>query len=857
MGSVLSAEEFYSDAYDFLKDIRDMVEDIRDNIGYGDQSDQITDSNKAISKNNSSRESKKEDSGIGIDIKSVVESINSIDKDKSSLLIQISDKFSAIKPPSGSMNNINSLAGGINEFAQTISGIEIDEGNLENVVKLASSVSAINSMARSIVFNAPFLLLATPISRVFPILLSNIANGIASLDGKLDSMERFPVAMRNIGIGLTIFSLGLTASVALIGYTVLRNPEALLALGAVIGAVSITAYIIGQKSGIINKGAFTIGIMALALPIFALGVSASAKLMEGVGYEGLLLLGGVLGVTALSFGIIGKFAGTILMGALAVGAMGLALWLFAMPLKTISEVVADKDTLWTIPTLITAIGTVFGVAGVASGFILAGALAIGATGVALIALGFGLDKIMSIPNFTEQKAQDFAGSLNALVGVFNEMSLKDLITLPLKLPILAGMGLALIPIGFGIESFLARTKNFTDADADRMTYVISKVSESFATAGSTEGMSKLFGFNVGSNDVERGIESTMKMGKNLDLLSKGIASWRDAKFTKEDIEKVGQNVSNVMNTIPAVFADIGQRERGSGNQIKIGDFQFGVPFTKGDTELGIASTMEMGQNLKNLYDGVVAWKKGGKNDISPQLPGIVSNIVSVLTAIPQAFVKVGEMEAESEKMWGLIDGNMEEGVELVSEMTEPLVALSGILTSFSKGINSGKVSKSVKEIMSGIVSSVDLFTNKRIDSMEMMIEQFEDFNDVLEDHFDIMKKMPKLEIEAFGKHSQAINSLHTMDSSKIDTKLNTGTQYVVKPKPQDVSKIKSDTVSSENKAKAKPKTDAKPKVNKEGDNAEVVRLLSQLVSIASDKRATMEILNILRSGTIKVEDDSL
>ena len=860
--SIITQEEFFGEAFHFLKDIREYVKDISEFLE--DNVSELINNPSKIVESAKSGANKRNDLGINsgsLDIKQFVESINSLDQEKSKSLIELTDKFTDIKPPEKSMANLSLLSEGLNQFVNSVNEISIEEDNLLNMTKLSSAVDSISSLSRSLTFNAPFILIGTGVAKLLPFLLGSLANGLVAMEGKMENIDNFPKTMRDIGIGLTLFSLGVAASIAILGYTVFQNPESLLGLGLVLTAVSLSAYIIGQRSEKKQKGAFAIGIMALALPIFALGVSLSAIMMDGVGADGLLMLGGVLALTALEFGIIGKFAPQILMGALAVAGIAVALWMFASPMKNLAEVisVSDDDILWKAPLLLTGIATVFGVAGLALPFILSGAVGFGAIGLSLIPLAYGLDKALSIKELNQEKVDNFTYTLDAVTGVITNMSLVDLLLLVPKLPILAGMGLALIPMAYGIESFMNRTKNFKDGDADRMTYVISKVSEAFATAGSTDGMSKLFGFNVGENDTERGIESTMKMGMNLDRLATGIGKWRDGKFTKEDVRKVGENVSNVMNTIPAVFADIGQRERGSGNQIKIGGFQFGVPFTSGDTELGIKATMRMGQNLTNLYQGVVAWKKGGANDISPHLPGIVKNISNVLTAIPMAFEKVGEIEAKSSKLMGMIDGNLEDGVELVERMTSPLKSLSNILTSFSKGIDAKKVSANTRDVILGVVHGVDMFTDRRINTMEDMIEQFEDFNDVIKDHFKILRDMPMAQMQAFGKHAESINSLHQLNAEQTVQSFRLGKQFVEKPQTENVTKVRQETVESETQAKksnAKKQTTQATAKKQTTDN-DIKELLMELIKISSNNKPTMDILNYLKTGTIKVEDDSL
>ena len=861
MNSIITQEEFFNDSYHFLKDIRDIQQQILEDLGNKllnslDRIGGIAGTEKIEEENAPNTISSLGSNSTAI--KDAVDSVNSLDDVKAELLLKVSDSFSSLKIPTNKIPDLNSITESLTDFAGGINDLDIDEEKVESYNMLMAMVGSIGSVSRSLTFNAPFLLIATPTAKLLPILFSALARAADAVDGRIDSIERFPRAMRGLGIGLTIFSLGLAGSIAIMGYSVLSKPENLLTLGLVLGAVSTAALVIGMRDREIRRGAVTMGIIGLSLPIMAGGIAISAQLMKGVGAEGLLLMGGVLTATSLMYFFIGKNMGSILKGAVAVGAIGLSLWLLSSPLENLGNMLKDKDVLWTLPVLLTGLGVVYGLAGLAVAFIVPGALAFGAIGLSLIPLGMGLEKIMSIPKFTKEKAENFTHALVSVIKGLSSVPLTSLVTLPLKLPIIAGIGLALIPLASGIESFMSKTADFSEKDADRMEYVISKTSQAFATAGSTNGMSKLFGFNVGKNDIERGVDATMKIGKNLNYLAEGIKVWRDGKFTNEDMELVANNVTNVMNTIPAVFADIGQRERGSSNQIKFGGFQFGVPFTKTDTELGIATTMRMGENLQNLYTGIIAWRQGGENDISPQLPGIIANITSVITAIPQAFVKVGEMEAETEKFFGLIDGNVEEGVELVARMTRPLKSMADILNAFKDGVNADKVALNLSTLMGGIVTNVDDFTDDRLDRLESIIDLVDDLNDAIVDHFKVMSDIPTDDLAAFGDYAKSLKMLSDTDMNKVLKVMEAKKAYIESPAVTNVTNLRRETTIQESRVNTVTKELQSGDKNYTQQLENINLALKELLFAARPMSQVSDVLELLRNGKIRVEvDDDL
>ena len=858
--SIVTAEEYYRDSIGFLEEIRDMQKQVFEELG-GDLMDGIERIVNSLDKINGTGGKEKQGSsgfmdGIGSseEIESSVKAINALDVEKAETLIRTTESLSGFKAPSASsIKNVGDFAGGIGDFLETLENIKVGEDVLEQFRIITEITSGLNSLSRSLALNAPFLLIAMPISKLLPFLLGSISDAIVRVDSRVETMDRFPTTMMKLGLGLTIFSAGLAASALIIGFTALKSPESLLMLGIVMGATALAAYAIGLKSTEINKGSLTIGLMALALPVFALGMVTATNMVQEVGFENVAVLGGLIAITALTFGVIGNFLPVIAKGALAVGIMGLGLWAFTSGLDGIGEIVEDLNVLWALPTLIVGLGVVFAAAGAALLFILPGAIAIGAMGLALIPLGLGLEAVMNIPDFGKDKADNFARTLKSVVQGVSELSLTDLLTLPLKLPVIAGMGLALIPFANGINAFQKNASDFSQADADNMEYVIRKTSQAFATAGSTDGMTKLFGFNVGQNDVERGIESSMMIGKNLNTLAKGISAWRDGNFTEGDIEKVGSNITNVMNTIPAVFAAIGLRERGSGNQIKIGGFSFGMPFTKTDTELGISSTMEMGENLAMLHKGIMAWRTGGDNDITPHLDQIVANITNVLTAIPQAFVAVGKMESENERFFGLIDGDLEEGVELVSRMTRPLEHLATILTSFNAQTDAKVIANHFTILMKGIVTSIDMFTDKRTDRLEDLIDLMEDLNEVIEDHFEALKDLPQDSMEKFGMYAESLRTLGEVDINNAIKVMDLQNQNVERTKTINVTELKRETREVE---RVVNDDDIKKENNEiKIELRELKMLMRQVLSAISGNNSGEDILDYLKSGTIKTEDD--
>lgn len=831
--SIVTEEEYYRDSLSVLIDIRDIQAEIRDSLGSGIDPFGDVDVNTVYDDDNDV----KSISALSENIRSVSDSISSIDVEKA--------------------NAVESLLTAVAGFSVG----QIQERAVESMIGISDSIAS-------------------------------IADNISDID--IESAERFPKVLGHMGLGLVAFSAGLSASILMVGYSIMENPVGVIALAGVIALFGYTSQVIGENAVDVGKGALAMGVMGLGALAFTYGIVESSNAIMNANPLGIIALPLLTAGMGLIYNVIGKNAGSIAMGALAVGAMGASLWIFGEGMQSIDEVFKeDNDILWQFPALIVEVGLAYAGAGSITPLILAGALSIGAMGASLYAFGAG-------------------------VGSVQKLDMSD----------------------------VAETSS-------TMSYAITQFSEAYAIAGSTDGMSKLFGFNVGRNDVERGIDSTMRMGRNMMMLSRGIGEWKNMNLQEGDLELIKGNIESILFTIPAIFSVIGANERGSSNQVKIknpfggGDFQFGVPFTKTDTELGISSTMKIGSNLtelyrgvdvwrkgkisendielikgnvesmlftipaifsaigsadrgstnqikiKNpfgggdfqfgvpftksdtelgikvsegiggtltkLYDGVSSWKVGGKNDISKDLGNITENITNILTVIPNAFKKIGELANEDSKFFGMIDGSMEDGVELVGRMTEPLLALSGIIKSYTSESDFTSGSKNMGRALVTISTSMDSFTSKRIDALSDLNDQFGNLNKNLREHFNIIKGIPKDELLAFDDYTKSIKLLSEVRSKELVEGLKAHNKeiasrreptIVVQNTPWNASGNKGATISGNiPQYSGVPSVTANKNMAQEQQNtmslANVERLLQQIVSVVAKDSNVDEVRMIL------------
>lgn len=591
---------------------------------------------------------------------------------------------------------------GVTMFAKSASMLlEVFAGYNEKQMAAAEAgvgvISLISSsmlgIAGRLVLALPLMVLAIPAALAAKLLVTMLiwsAKSMAELDAK--NIQKGITALNGVAKSILFFA-GALALAAIITIAVVSNPMGLLALVGAIGAFGFAFGMVGKFDKEIKKGSIAVLAMGASLLFFSATVALSAMLMAEVDPMSMLLLGGVLAGTALIYGIAGKFFKEILFGALSFAAIGISLMLLASPLESISKTVQENESfLWQLPVLLGELGLVFALAGIPAVALAMGigAVAFGLVGGALWVLGKGIGSFLEYGTVTEEDANGIEMAIKAVVtGIgqsFEKLSWAQTLAFPLTTAAVGLAGLALIPLGQGIKAYKSLTDGWTDEDSDSLKYTIASITGAFATAGSTEGMSTLFGFNVGSNDTERGIESTMRMGRNLERLSNGIKSWKDMKLEPEDLQNIVDNVTRVLNIIPAIFADIGRKDRESGSSepTSMMGMIFGADFSSSDTEAGIESTMKIGQNLKNLADGITAWKE---MKLTPEeLQPIADNIQRVLNVIPGIFASIGKREKGTNNdtsFLGMLigtdfsDGDIKTGIESTEKLGKTLSDLAG------------------------------------------------------------------------------------------------------------------------------------------------------------------------------------
>jgi hypothetical protein len=190
-----------------------------------------------------------------------------------------------------------------------------------------------------------------------------------------------------------------------------------------------------------------IGIIAIsaALWIASKAFNNFAKMDWGGITKGLVVLGGlVLAAVGL-----GKMKNDILKGALTLGVLDLAIWGMAKALDNFASL--DWTTIGKAFVAVAGFGVLAGVMGAAVEFIVPGAIAIGALGLALMVFGKGLDAV--------------GEGMDKFVEALTKMSQIDALNLALIGPALGAVAVGMAAMGAGsvaagIGNFVGKLLNF-------------------------------------------------------------------------------------------------------------------------------------------------------------------------------------------------------------------------------------------------------------------------------------------------------------------------------------------------------------------------------------------------------------
>jgi hypothetical protein len=484
----------------------------------------------------------------------------------------------------------------------------------------------------------------------------------------------------------------------------------------IMGAMATAFALIGKFGKHITKGSFTILGMGLGMALFGVAM-LSVMWIADIDFMSILKVPAMMMAVGGTFALLGLLAGNIMIGSLTVGVMAIGLGLFGlavMPALAMTQV--DVLDLMKIPLMIGVVGAAVALLGAAAPVILPGSLALAAMSVGLFVFATAIKKLTDIPSLNEESAKGLGNTIRAVIGGviggISAISYADVLQLPLKIGTVLMMSAALGALGTGLGTYQRNNPTWTVEDAKTLEYSIASMSTAFAIAGGSAGAVKVLGFPITRSDLERGVDVSGKMGKALIDVSMGIKSWERLKMDGNRMETVANAIGQVLNIIPASFASIGARERGTKQDIDLWGIKIPSLFDRGDVTRGIKSTKDLGSTLLDLYNGIRGWQK---MDVSPkEVQEISDNISRVLNTIPAVFASLAARDRGSGgtiSYYGLqftnpfSAGDIEYGIAAVTGLGEVLYHLYQGVNAWSPDGENGMTPEKIK----GISRNIDDF----------------------------------------------------------------------------------------------------------------------------------------------------
>jgi len=344
-----------------------------------------------------------------------------------------------------------------------------------------------------------------------------------------------------------------------------------IALGGLIGM----ARLVGEATTGILKGAAAIAILGASLAISAIGF----KMFNDVNWDSLIKGAGALAILGVGAQLLGKMTGSILMGALAITALGAAMWVAGKGFQTFNDLNWEGIAKGAV-----ALGVFAVAAGVMGGFlpvIAAGSLAIALLGGALAVFGAGAW-------VAAQAADVFAEALKKIGDID---------------------GVNLIAVGAGLAAIGAGAVVFAAGMA-------------IATAGSiVTGLMSLFG---AKSPIDR-ILALVPVADKISMVGQGMMNF-------------GTGIGLINENLKAL--DLDALEKFKNVLVEMSDIDIpsldGLSIPQISTE-GIAGTPQQGNTLSNVLNGNSAVTP----EVISQLMSYLSSIENDLSAIRGNTKQVG------------------------------------------------------------------------------------------------------------------------------------------------------------------------------------------------------------------------
>ena len=606
------------------------------------------------------------------------------------------------------------------------------------------------------------------------------------------------IALAVMGVGLLVFGLAYTPfAKATSGVTfgdIGMQVAVILGFGVVFALLG--AYEAGLMTGIpltITLGSIAVAIMGLGLLVFGLGYTPFAKATEGVTLKSVAAQAGVLSALAVVFGVAGLGVIPIVAGAVAFGAVGLALQELGPGLQAMKDVdFTQKDAL-NLTTTLAGVKMAFvgppkggGIGGffksiggaitgtIDAGAMTAAAIGFGAAGIALTKLSVGLKDYQKLDWAADDSLQlttvltgvtgAFAaagGEAATPTGLFGAVFGNAFSPNATKKGInsVMGAGKALTSIAQGLTEFQKLVDSKVDFTVlgEAISTTVGFVQRAFAAVAEEGNVDAggFFGslFGIKKNKVAEGLDAVQGAGSALTGIAEGLTAFQTLVESKVDFDKVGAAISKSVGFVQGAFAAVADQ----GN-VKAGGFWGSLlGIKKNKVQEGIQSVQGAGTELEKIANALSTFS--GIDNVEE----VAGKIGVTLGLVGAAFAKIGGAENEETNSFMFFtwdENKIQKGIEAVDGAGDALTDIAAGLKAFSGDFQPVAVATSVGKLLTSIGTAfTDLYATN-----PFMSSQLEDFSSFIVTLGDVAEK-GQLDKAADGI-SKIADSINKIDIDK-------------------------------------------------------------------------------------------
>lgn len=603
---------------------------------------------------------------------------------------------------------------------------------------LVLTVDAISKIGPAILKFAGYLFLATPLlligaiaAPLFGLALFIIVKVLQMASKPLSDKktQRALIALGDVAKAILLFGIALVLATVLYPVGISALPYIVISLLAIGGV-----FFLLDKMGIDKSMKKTsIGLIFAAGAIVALGLAFLLVdiMMQGMDDPAMTLLmvaGMIVGVAVVMY-LAGKFAKEIFIGSIVMAIAAIPIILLGLAVALFAASVTPDESGWMtiaqIGALVTGVGLVMGLAGVAAPFILAGAAAMIVAGLALVFVSLGaaaMAKLFSSTDMTKMLG-DSGHETEGFMGFGGGRMMSNMEWLMLSIarsftlnpisiasmyataPAMVLVGVALATVAYGIKK-VQDLKIDYDVLPDQIGKLVTVLAGSFGAIGERfpGGRAFLFG---SQSPVADGIDAVLGMGNALSSIAQGVQAMSELKFpvytgtkitsyftlSSDTFKKVNDNINLIVNSLSTTFGELGTKYPGGRKNLMNRIFGGGTQSPVAD---GISAVMGMGDVLTSIAGGVQSMadlkfpiyegtKIVGYTTISTDtFPKLNNNIRMIVNSLSSVFGEIGLLYPGGQKsLTNMIFGG---GGNAVTDGIGAVQGMGSAISEIAKGV---------------------------------------------------------------------------------------------------------------------------------------------------------------------------